>query len=251
MQPPEADRPWQPFPDLDHVVGGISLKRDGAMSWNGETREEIVQNRQRYFELAGIDPRLAVGREQVHGATVYRVTPADKGRGILERDSRIPGTDALMTDERGIILTTPHADCAPVFFADPEHHAIALAHAGRCGILAGIAAKVLRSMADAFGTDPQTVHVAIGPTICTHAYEVDSGVAGEFAARFGPQMVLTENGKFYLDLVASIVADLLEAGLNPSAIPLRPLCTATNPQFASYRRDGAPVRSMLSWLSMT
>ncbi|HEY3294618.1 MAG TPA: peptidoglycan editing factor PgeF [bacterium] len=250
MQPPSTEANWQPFEDLAGFPGGISLKRDGSMSWNGQLPDEIVQNRRRYFEIVGLDPRFAVGADQVHGAEVYRVTMKDAGRGILDRETRVSGTDALITNERGLTLTTLHADCAPVFFADPKNHAIGLAHAGRRGILAGVAGKTLQAMSKEFGSIPGNVHVAIGPTICTQAYEVSLLVAEEFAVRFGQQVVWHQDDCTYLDLVAAIMVDLLEAGLNPSRIPARPPCTATNPLYASYRRDGAPARSMLSWLRM-
>ncbi len=229
----------------------MSLRADGSMSWNGQVREEIVQNRLQYFLKVGLDPAKAVGADQVHGSGVYRATEADGGKGLLDRETRITGTDGLITSERGVILTTLHADCAPIFYADPEHHAIGLTHAGRRGIMAGIAGETLRRMHAEFGSEPGAVHVAVGPTICTHEYEVDAAIAAEFVARFGEQVVLRESGRAYLDLVAALTVDLLENGLNPSFIPQRPACTASNLRYSSYRRDGAPTRSMLAWLCMT
>src|SRR5512140_1870165 len=111
MQPGAA---WQPFPDLEGVQGGLPLRADGPMSWNGFPADEIVQNRLRFFKKEELEPRRAVGAEQVHGITIYRAGRADAGRGMLERDMRIPATDGLITNDEDIILTTLHADCAPV-----------------------------------------------------------------------------------------------------------------------------------------
>ena len=241
----------RPFPDVDGVRGGMSLLADGPMSWNGHSSEVIAQNRLRYFAQMGIDPALVVTAEQVHGANVFRVTRTEFGRGAIDRESRILKTDGLITAEHGAVLAVLHADCAPVFYADIEHRAVGIAHAGRRGILAGIAGHMLRTMAKEFGSNPHSMRVSIGPTVSTHNYSVDRPVADEFAARFGDQVVVQESDKIYLDLFAALTVDLLETGLNPSFIPTRPLCTVASPGFSSYRRDGAPVRSMLSWLSLT
>jgi YfiH family protein len=251
MQPQPGSTLWQPFAGLDGVRGGISLRTDGSMSWNGHAPEEVVRNRLRYFQAVGLDYRQAVAADQVHGKSIHLATRADAGKGIRERETRIAGTDGLMTHERGITLTTLHADCAPVFYYDPQQQAIGLAHAGRRGILAGIGGDMLRRMQEAFGSKPRTIHVAVGPTVSTQAYAVEPSVAHEFAARFGDRVVLREDNKTYLDLFAALSIDLLEAGLNPSHIPLRPPCTATNPAYASYRRDGLPTSSMLAWLCIT
>ncbi len=250
-QPQQTGELWQPFPDLAGVRGGISLRADGSMSWNAEPHDQILRNRISYFEEHGLDPRQAVAADQVHGAEIIRVTQAHAGRGFFDRESRIPAADALITNERRLILTTLHADCAPIFYADPAEHAIGLAHAGRRGILAGVAGNVLRRMAAEFGSDPRAVQVAVGPTISTYAYEVERSVAEDFAARFGQQVISEVRNHNYLDLLAALTVDLLGAGLNPSFIPARPWCTASNLKCSSYRRDGSSAGSMMAWLCMT
>jgi polyphenol oxidase len=238
----------KPFPDLNWLRGGMSLEADGGMSWNGFPEPEIAENHRRYFNRVGLDLLKAVGMEQVHGCSIYRAARADAGRGMLEKATRIPQTDGLITNVPGLILTALHADCAPIFFADPEHKAIGVAHSGWKGTVAGIAGNMVRRMAAEFGTDPRNLRVYIGPTISTDAYEVPADRAREFISRFGTKVVLERNNRFNLDLVAAIQTDLLRAGLNPDAIPSRPPCTASHPEFSSYRRDGEPVKSMLSWL---
>jgi len=251
MQQRPAGAGWRPFAGREGIRGGMSVKADGAMSWNGSSAEDVVRNRLRYFENEGLDHRRAVAADQVHGKAIHRVTTADAARGILERDTRIANTDGMVTNARGIILMTLHADCAPVFYHDREHHVIGLAHAGRRGILAGICGEMLRRMQADFGSDPRAIEVEVGPTVCTQAYPVEPALAEEFSARFGNRVVASDGTGIYLDLIAALTTDLLEAGLNPSFIPARPPCTATNPVYASYRRDGPPTRSMLAWLRIT
>ncbi len=224
---------------------------DGAMSWSGDNPEVVAANHLSFLKRMGLKWRDAVLAEQVHGTVIQRVIRADGGRGIRERDTRIPGADGLITDVPGLVLTTLHADCASLFFADIEHHAIGLAHAGWRGILAGLPGEMLRRMSREFGSDPGKIRIAIGPTICPRHYGVEEALAGKFTARFGAEVVAHGEGneRPCLDLVAATTVDLLRAGLDPAHIPSRPPCTLENREYASFRRDGAPVRSMLAWLS--
>jgi YfiH family protein len=237
-----------PFPQLDWLRGGCSLRADGAMSWNGNDLSEVVDNRRRYFAGLNLDLSLVVGMDQTHGFNIHYASESDAGRGAADRDSRIPDTDGLITMVQGLILTALHADCAPIFFADEAHQAIGLAHAGWRGVLSGLAGKMVQRMTAEFGTDANQLLVAIGPMISPQAYEVSASLGADFVNRFGTQVATLKDGRVHLDLFAALEADLLNSGLNPQAIPPRPPCTATNPQFSSYRREGAPVRSMLSWL---
>lgn len=52
------------------------------------------------------------------------------------RDVWVVGTvepelyDAMVTDQAGVVLAAPGADCMPILFADPTSKVIAVAHAG-------------------------------------------------------------------------------------------------------------------------
>lgn len=242
------DFTWQPFPEASWLKGGISLRQDGPMSWGGSDAESVANNRRNYVKKLGLNPSRLATAEQVHGAEIRHIREADAGRGVFELEGRIPATDGLLTEIPGIILTTLHADCAPIFYADPEHKAIGLAHAGWRGIFAGLPGKVLAEMERTFGSKPGQIDVAVGPMICPDHYEVTTELAERFDLRFGPQVAIKKDGKPYLDLHAAIVVNLLDNGLNPARVPTRPLCTFENPDLASYRRDGPPARSMLAWL---
>ena len=239
------------------VHGGISLREDGAMSWGGGEAREVIQNRLRYLERTGLDLKQAVFAEQVHGTEIRRVTSKEAGRGAFAADDRIPRTDGLITNEPGLILTTMHADCAPIFYVDSEHRAIGLAHAGWRGIYAGLPGKMLEAMEREFGSKRKDIEVAVGPMIGTDSYEVTQELAERFVKRFGRQVVKStplsppvHGGKSKLDLFAALMSNLLENGLNPAKIPARPPCTACDPTYSSYRRDGAPPKSMVAWLTV-
>ena len=83
-------------------------------------------------------PRAAAW--QVHGTKVARIEDIP-GDYHLYRD-----TDALITDRRGIVLSTLYADCVPLVFYDPRNKAIGMAHAGWRGTRAHIGPVTLAAM---------------------------------------------------------------------------------------------------------
>ena len=85
-----------------------------------------------------------------------------------------------MTNEKNVTLLILVADCLPVFFYDPVHQAIGLAHAGWRGTVTHIAPKTLLAMSEAYGTQPAEVKVALGPSIGACCYEVGQEVKGQF-----------------------------------------------------------------------
>jgi hypothetical protein len=167
---------------------------------------------------------------------------------MAQPETRFQQTDGLVTNERSLILTTLHADCAPVFFADPDNQAIGLAHAGRRGIVAGMGGEMVRFMAREFASQPHRLVVAVGPTISAAAYDVSDETAQEFIARFGPKVVTGQSGRPHLDLVAALTLDLVSAGIELEKLNAGPPCTFLDLTYASYRREGFPINSMLAWL---
>jgi len=220
------------------------------MSWSGHPAETIVANRRNYFAKMGLDGNNAVAADQTHGTRAYIVKKADAGKGIWEPSTRLSGTDAMMTNESGMILTTLHADCAPIYYADPDHKVIALVHAGWRGILSGIAGQILERMTEEFGSDPGHVLAAVGPMVSASAYEADFDLIRRFIAAYGPEVFFQKSGHSYLDLFAAIMADLVQNGFDKALRPERPPCTSLNPEYSSYRRDGSPPASMMAWLTI-
>jgi YfiH family protein len=124
--------------------------------------------------LEGFDFRFLCQAEQPHGSGVAVAGPA-------ERNTRVPAVDALVTNDPLLTLVIRTADCGPVYFYDPEHHAVGLAHSGRKGTEQNIAGEVVRVMRETFGSRPEAMAAGLGPCIRPPHYEVD------FAAEIGRQ----------------------------------------------------------------
>lgn len=223
--------------------GGFSQGIFGTLNLSILTDDEpdlVLANRHKFFTALGIKPECLVNAEQVHGDNIYQVTLKDKGRGAFERDTVIPATDALMTNEKDVALLTFYADCVPVLFLDPFEKVIAVAHAGWKGTMAKIAAKTVLAMEKHYGTKPQNVLAGIGPSIGPCHYEVDRPVIVEVEKAFPETnsflLERKEDGLAYLNLWEANRRQLLEAGLVDENIVITGLCTYCFPeQFFSHR----------------
>ena len=123
------------------------------MSFDHDDREAVTENYKRFCAAAGFDYPSLVASSQDHHTFVRVCTSAEKGIGIY-REKDIESVDGLVTIEPGLTLCTYYADCTPLFFVDTATRAIGLAHGGWRGTVGRIAAKVVDTMRESFGTDP-------------------------------------------------------------------------------------------------
>jgi polyphenol oxidase len=187
--------------------------------------ERVDENRRRLCAELSVDAgRLALGF-QIHSGRVNRAAPGRRpGQGGE------PG-DGLWTEEVALPVLALTADCLPIALVrrDGDAPAVAVLHAGRIGILAGIIEAGVASLA------PAGIAAAIGPAIGPCCYEVGEEVAGPYRDRFGSDVF--SSGKLDLWMVAERA--LLRAGC--ASVERLDLCTACHPElFFSYRRDGTP-----------
>ena len=66
----------------------------------------------------------------------------------------------------------------------PERRVVAAVHAGWRGALARIIEKAVGDMRRAFGSDPEELIAALGPSIRACCYEVGEEVVGAFHGSF-------------------------------------------------------------------
>jgi len=239
------------LPDWDGVILALSERRHGVMSFNRHKRSEVAQNRRSFLSEMGLELDNCMGAELVHGDRVALVDASKRGGGAAGRDGRIPKTDALITAQPGLILTTTHADCAPIYFYSARRRAVGLAHAGWRGILAGLPCKVVEAMNTHFGCAPDELKIAIGPTICVEHYPVGLEVADPFKEHFGQEVLVRFVNRAHLDLARAILHDLASAGVPASNVALPMACTYCETRLSSWRRDGKAAQPMLALIVLT
>ena len=203
----------------------------------GDDVEKVLRNRRAFAEAVGVDANRFTTCQQVHGSKVVQVTEELVGSGAKDFANTIADTDALITNLPDVPLMLFYADCVPVLLADLETGAIGLAHAGWRGTVANVGAKTLAAMGEAFGTKPENVLAAIGPSIGACCYEVDDFVrdqASGYEEFFAPK----GGGKYQLDLWGMNAKQLQEAGVPAGNIATAGVCTNDNVElFCSYRAE--------------
>ena len=237
-------------------VGGVS---QGAYQWltlsftRGDEREKVTENFKRITKAIQSDISHMVSASQVHDTKIRHVTKEDCGKGIL-RESDLKGYDGLMTNEPGVLLTTFHADCVPLYFVDPIKRVIALSHAGWRGTVNRMAEKTVDEMTQVYGCSVCDIITGIGPAIGRCCFEVGEEVALEFREKIpcSSQFIrpmADKEGKYKIDLKGINRHLLEEKGV--AQISVADQCTMCMPQyFYSHRRMGEERGSMAAFLEL-
>jgi hypothetical protein len=233
-------------------MGGVSTGYLGTMNLSftrGDDPENVRENFRRIGHAIGFEPESLVLTDQTHTTNVRLVTEADRGKGYLvPRDYQ--DVDGLITNVPGLTLATFYADCVPLYFVDPVHHAIGLSHSGWKGTVNRMGKVTLQRMQEEFGSDPTDIQAAIGPSICQDCYEVSEDVALEFKHEFWETaderlLYRKENGKYQLNLWRANEIVLLEAGILPKHLAMTNVCTCCNPDLLFSHRASHGKRGNL------
>lgn len=239
------------FENIGFVKDGFSTRRGGvsrgqfaSMNFSvkmGDAPELVRENFRIFTESHGfLNPVMA---DQTHSTNIKRIFREDAGKNIfVPRD--YSDIDGLVTNEKGITLVTTFADCVPLYFVDVKNHAIGLSHSGWRGTRNRIGRKTIEMMHREFGTEPEDIRAAIGPSICVNCYEVSRELAEEFAEEFQTaitdpdgekfqerdmsHIVYKRGNQYYLNLWAANFSVLLDAGVRKENIALPDICTCCN-----------------------
>lgn len=211
-------------------VGGVSTIYGGSSPGSlnlGCTKEDeaqrVAENRRRFWEsVTGVEGQRGISLRQVH-ATEIRVIRAE--REALETSAgqvRLDG-DGLMTDLPGLLLCMQTADCVPVMMVDVKRRAVAVLHAGWRGTVAGIVEQGIAGMRREYGSLPEDIVAAVGPSIGGCCYTVGEEVRETFLANFayGPSLFQGE----HLDLREANRRQLVETGIPAEQIEVVNECT--------------------------
>lgn len=234
-------------------LGGVSEGFLSSMNLSftrGDDPEKVRENFRRMGTAIGFETKDLVLSDQTHTANVRRVTEADRGKGF-DKEKDYTDTDGLITNVPGLMFVTIYADCVPLYFVDPVHKAIGLSHSGWKGTVHRMGKVTLERMAEEFGTRPEDVQAAIGPSICQDCYEVSEDVAqafmDEFADQLDDRLVYRKgNGKYQLNLWNANERILLEAGIRPEHLSITNICTCCNHELLFSHRASHGQRGNLA-----
>lgn len=226
--------------------GGVSKEHLASLNLSfsvEDAKENVLENFRRIGERFGKTPEDFVLSKQSHETKVLKVGTKDRGKGIT-KDRDYEGIDALITDEKGIILSCFSADCVPILFYDPIHKAVGACHSGWRGTKGKILQNVVEEMSKHFSSNPADILIAIGPSISKEQYIVSEDLGLSFLEDYkdyseedssSPIRRLSED-KFQLDLWDLNRRIALDCGLKKEHISISGYCTMENPElFFSHR----------------
>jgi purine-nucleoside/S-methyl-5'-thioadenosine phosphorylase / adenosine deaminase len=188
-----------------------------------DPRENVVENRRRLADEAGVEAeRVAMGW-QVHGTELreWDAAPPAERAGFADPGAELPRVDGHVTDESGLGLLVQVADCFPVALAGGGR--LAVLHCGWRGVAGGIVEAAL----ERFDRPPAA---AVGPGIGRCCFEVGEEVLERFSDHEG-----VADGRM-LDL-RKVIAQKLEAGGVESVQHVDHCTSCREDLYFSHRRD--------------
>lgn len=253
------------FEETDAVIQGFSTRLGGVSKgdWTslnlsysrGDQEKDVLENFRRIGKALGVSCEDMVYSQQTHTTNVRKVTAEDRGKGVV-RPRGYQDVDGLITNEPGICLVTSFADCVPLYFVDPVHKAIGLTHSGWRGTVGKIGKNTVRKMGEEYGSRPEDILAAIGPSICRECYEVSEDVILQFQEAF-PQEQWSQiydtkdNGKYQLDLWKANELIFLESGIKEEHIRVTNVCTRCNSELLfSHRAAGEKRGNLCAFLAL-
>ncbi len=248
---------WERYKWLLHGfstrAGGVSTVYSAGvgelnLGWTAEDDPACVrENRGRFLrlvggELCGKRGMRMVNVRQVHGNLVRVIREGDgvfEGRLETAEGKAVLEGDGLVTDVPGVLLGVGTADCVPVLVVDVEKRAVGAFHAGWRGTVAGIVGEGVAAMRREYGSRPEDLVAAVGPSIGACCYAVGEEVRSQFRERFGyADELFQERGDsgLYVDLWEANRRQLVDAGVEESRIAVVGECTACAREADGRRR---------------
>ncbi|MBU2565993.1 polyphenol oxidase family protein [Patescibacteria group bacterium] len=230
-----------------YVLHGFTTKAMGDMSLIRNTDGKAEQHNQALYDFLGISQNelTIVNPKLNHGANFAFVKSTGRfGYRSIDFDSpetkysqRITtvatedlhpihdtGIDACFTKDPRVVLTMRPADCAVLFVVDPIKNSFGLIHAGTASITSDGVWRAIKFYIFASGTKPENVLVFVSPSITAKAYNLTK--SGLWQRKLHKTIKLED--ALHYDPQASILQQLLNAGLKRKNIQISSFCTASD-----------------------
>jgi len=201
----------------------------------GEDKAKILSNRQELLKSLNLEAYTIVLANQTHSCNISVINDTTS-KGWEDESSAVVDTDALMTNQKGVLLGILTADCVPVLLYDTQKEVISAIHAGWRGSACQIVQKTISKMQEVYNSNPKDIKAIIAPSIGKCCYEVSWDVAKHFE---DIDSAYTKVGdKYMLDLPYINKVQLIQSGVESSNIYLSGVCTSCdNERFFSYRKE--------------
>ena len=223
---------------LDGAAVAFTDASEGNLAAHtGEDPDLVAAHRAGLESSLGVSPGAVRFLHQVHGTDV--AVFGSEARGIDPDGHEAPVADAAISVD-GTPLAVLTADCLPVVFvadrSGSELPLLAVAHAGRRGLLDGVLQNTVRALREHGGA---RITAWVGPAICGSCYEVPEEMRTESARVLPGIESETSWHTPGLDLPGAARGVLTELGvrLTEAVTDRSQWCTLEHDALYSYRRD--------------
>ncbi len=235
---------WDIFSGYKNLIAYFSTRKAGFSagaydSLNlgvsaGDLKENVINNRKKFFHTINIPENETVWVKQVHGNNII----------TAERAGNLGVGDGLITGVSGLFLCGTFADCASIMVFEPKKQIVGLFHAGWKGVFQQIAKKGIKKICRVYNIQPDNLLVGISPHIKKCCFIVKKNVAELFNERF----LRTNNKEHWnLDIENAVIEQLINVDIKRENIEKSCFCTSCNKEmFFSYRRDKGKTGRMLA-----
>ncbi|WP_160693084.1 peptidoglycan editing factor PgeF [Clostridium sp. C2-6-12] len=209
-------------------------------SFNRNTKEGIeeLESLKKEFEVDNI-----VYLKQIHSDKILVYKHNEKS--IKDEEG-----DAIITNEKNVIIGVFTADCVPIILVDEENSVAAAIHSGWKGTFESITFKAIEKMKAEFKTNEKNLKAYIGAHIRKCCYEVSE----ELKLKFIEKKASIDNEELFegrnLNLEACIIDDLHRAGVFDQNIYSINLCThcCEEIKLHSYRKSQGAYGRMFAFI---
>lgn len=223
--------------------GGVSISPYDSLNLGSSTEDDpisVAENKKLFCESLGFKIEQVVRSHQIHSDQIL----------IASQGGNFDGYDALVSQDKNLLLAVSTADCVPILLFDPVHEVCAAIHAGWKGTVLNIVSKTVELMQHQYGSASTDVRAYIGACIDQCHFEVGPEVLEQFDMNYIDK-IDSASGKGFVDLKAANKAQLLTAGLTPFNIETSPSCTYDDAhRFFSHRRDKGKTGRMWSVIGL-
>lgn len=237
-------------------LGGVSKNEFKSLNLSfscGDIQTSVMKNYDILCSALNLNKDKIVRTKQVHKNKITFVSEKD----ILDKNFKervFKGSDGLITNIPGVILTTLHADCMALFMVDPVLKVVGLAHAGWRGTVSKIAKSLLETFINNYGSTPENIVCALGPGIGKCCFEVDDSTFKEFK-KIGisdfEKCYISKENKYYIDSIEVNKKILIESGVKSENIFKSDVCTSCNHELLfSHRASGGKRGNNLAFITI-
>jgi YfiH family protein len=197
----------------------------------GDDEQTVLQNREKVAQHFGLTIFDVVVLQQTHSDNVHVIDSKNaKDYKFVDIKKALTNEgDAIITNEKGLLIGVTTADCAPILVCDKNQKYIAAIHAGWKGTVGNVIENTIDKMKSLGCKD---MVAAIGPCVQKRYFEIKFDVARHINNRY----LYKNESKILFDMPLLILDKLMATGVK--TVSKIGIDTTSNDNYFSCRRQG-------------